>query len=166
MAEEDRKILEELGHGINAYGFSSLQAYSDHVRPGYRENVGQSIMTEIITDEKYVGMLLQKQFWCANFTGSPRFPVTASDRGVTVIGTGLDDPDVMLILPLAPHAVLYLTTPERYAQLTSLSIDDVLHATVQSVIQNARQFVFGTEQTDRQHIERHLPFPSPGAPQS
>jgi len=158
MTIQDRKMLEELGHAAEAYGFPSLEAYAEQVHPGYIENSGRAVMTDIIADERYIKRLLALHFWTANFVNTSVFPIVTTDRALTVIGTGLDDPNVMLILPLSPQIVLYLTTPGTQRQLIDQGIGVLGLRTMQSVLSNARRFAYGTRGSNRNLIERHLPL--------
>jgi hypothetical protein len=66
-------------------------------------------MTDVIVDERYLRRLFDKVWWVADFSTTSFGTMVATDRLPLILGTGLDDPNSIVVLPLDPRKALLLT---------------------------------------------------------
>lgn len=157
MAVTDEKIAVEGGETAQRFGFSSLLDYTESVHPGLVENIGRFIMPEVIADRKYRQKLLEMDCWSIDFAGNSAAPLLTTDRPLTMLGKGLLDPDVVLILPLSPTVVLYQTSAGVRNRMLADGIGPLCVRTQKAVLRGAWRFAFGTRSSNTHLVERYLP---------
>lgn len=137
----------------------SLLEYAQRHRPGLIENFGHQLIPEIISEPRRAEWLLGRKWWTVDYTGTDAFPQITSDRGVTYVGLSFDDPKSIVILPLSPSLVLYITSEEDRVRLQKLGKGWLGVNTIKTVAVQARTFVYGTRETNRNLLEKSLRRP-------
>ena len=156
MAKEQEKLYRELAGTSEMDSLPSLIEYAETRHPGSIKNAGNFLITEIISDGKYWERLINLRWRTVSFSGTHVAAQLTSDRPVTIIGTGLDDPNVCVIFPISPTTVLYLMTEQIMAQLDKLGVGYLGLWTIKQTLANARKFVFGTNATNSNLVDKHL----------
>ena len=138
------------------YGFTSLQDYTERVHPGLIENVGRVLITDIISDVRYVRRVVEMDWWTIDFSSCGFGGVITSDRLPVIVGKGLDDPQVLLVLPLSPSTVLYLSPPGWRARMTAGGKGPLGIWTMKMILSTARQFAFARKTANVNLISKYL----------
>lgn len=139
----------------------TLLEYTQKHHPGLIENFGNLLISPIAADEKRAEWLFRRRWWTVDYDGTSVMPQITSDRGVTCLGTAFDDPNSMVILPLSPRCVLYVTSEQDKSRLEAFGNGLIGLNTIKAVAGNARTFVYGTRETNRNLIKKNLPRPAP-----
>jgi hypothetical protein len=134
----------------------TLLEYAQRHRPGMIENFGNLLISPIVADRKRAEWLLRRRWWAVDYDGTSVVPQITSDRGVTCLGIALDDPRSMVILPLSPRHVLYITSEQDQARLQTLGRGLLGLSTIKAVAGNARRFVYGTKEANQNLIRKYL----------
>jgi hypothetical protein len=134
-----------------------LGEYVDQVHPGLAENIGRVLMTDIIVDAGYLRRILDLQWLLADFSSVAMGTVVTCDRLPVTVGNGLDDPDVVLILPLSPQKVLYLCRPGLQTRMSAGGKEPLGIWTQRMILSRARRFAFGRTDANVNVITRYLP---------
>jgi len=158
MAKQDEEIQREL-RDAGVTDTITLLEYAQKNRPGWVENFGNLMISPIVGDQRRADWLIRRKWWTVDYEGTSVIPQITSDRGVTCLGVALDDPNSMVILPLSPLRVLYITSDEGKQRLQALGKGRLGLNTIKVVAANARTFVLGTRKTNRNLVERHLARP-------
>lgn len=157
MAAADEQMALEKGEAPLTFGYSSLLDYAEKAHPGLVENIGRFMMPEIIADEKYRQKLLDMDRWTINFDGNAAAPMLTTDRPLVMLGSGLLDPNVALVLPLSPNVVLYLTPTGWRGRMLAEGRGPLCVWTQRIILKGAWRFAFGTSSSKINLIERYLP---------
>jgi hypothetical protein len=142
-----------------SYGFGSLYDYVQTAHPGLIENIGRVIMSDIIVDQHYLRRLFDKVWWVADFSTTSFGTVVATDRLPLILGTGLDDPNSIVVLPLGPRKVLYLAPDSFQHRLAAWGLGVLGVWTQRLLLSNARQYAFGDRRANLNLVTRYLPKP-------
>jgi hypothetical protein len=156
MAAQDRQSTDDPRLSPTTYGFGSLRQYVEQVHPGFAENIGRFLMTDIIVDERYLRRLLDLQWMLADFSTVAMGSVVTCDRLPVIVGKGLDDPRVVVILPLSPRKVIYLCQPELLPLLEAGGKGSLGVWTQRMILFSARQFAFGRNDANINLIKKYL----------
>lgn len=135
----------------------TLEAWVEKHMPALIENSGQLMLGELIADSAMGQKLFDMQWFTVDYSGGALFPFPTTDRPTIALGKGIDDPDALHVLPLAPHLILYGSSDARCAQLKALSKAELGLRTMRQVIAKARGCAFGTAATNRNLLDRYLP---------
>jgi hypothetical protein len=134
----------------------SLLEYASK-RAGFIENSGKVMLCQVIADRRFGERLYNKEWWSVDFTGTNAIPQFTSDRAVTCLGSGIDDPNGLIMLPLSPSIVLYICNTEVKSRYQSLGRGRLGLETMKAIATNARMFAYGTRQSNRNVIDKYLP---------
>jgi hypothetical protein len=160
MALAEPKIRVELEEVATAGDVLSLLSYAEKVHPGLIQNSGKFMMPGIIADRKFGERLYKMDWWAIDFTGTSAVPHFASDRAVVLVGTGLDDPNAVLALPLSPCIVLYVSAPGQKSRLLGQGKGLLGINTMRAVLSSSRRFAYGIRGSNTNLAEKYLPKPS------
>ena len=159
LAKEDKELIQK---GMLST-YRSLEEFANLYHPGLIENTGKFLMPSIIDDKKWGEVLLRKQWCIVKFKPNAALPLLTCDRPLIRIGVTLDDKDTLLTLPISPDVALFISSRRKLDELIAVGHGRLAMAVNQSIITNARQYVFGTSETkfgdpssSRHMIERGL----------
>lgn len=155
LAAHDKQLADDADLSPAAYGFTSLRDYAEQIHPGLIENVGRILITDIIADERYLRRILSMEWW-TGLSAVSIGPIVTTDRPLTIVGTGLDDPEVVLVLPLGPRLVLYLTPLGIRRRMIAGGWGPLCLRTMQLLLRSAHRFAYGTPETNQNLIGRYL----------
>jgi hypothetical protein len=156
MAVQDQAATDDPDLSPMTYSFGTLRQYVEEFHPGLSENIGRFLMTDIIADERYLRRILDLQWLEADFSTVAMGSVVTCDRLPIIVGTGLDDPHMVAILPLSPQKVIYLCPPELLPKLAAGGKGRLGIWTQQMILSSARQFAFGRSDSNINLIKKYL----------
>ena len=156
MERVEQNMRLELEGTPDADSMPTLREYAEMHHPGAVENSGNLLITGITADPKYWRRLMNLCWWVADFSGTSVDNQPTTDRAVAFTGTGLDDPNVTVILPLSPHKVLYLNNLNERDKCQARGLGWLGLTTMRVTIANARRFVYGTSGTNANIIGKWL----------
>lgn len=96
----------------------TLEAWSEKNFPGLIENFGLSFFQELIDNPNIGNKILRTKWWTLDFSGVS-FDLLLSDNPC-IFTAGIDDPNCILALPIAPKKAFMATNSENTAKLMKL----------------------------------------------
>ncbi len=151
---EDKKLLSEDVFNLTP----RLQEYANAELPGLIENSGRLLAPEIIVNGDWRDALLARQWRVADHSQylSTVGSLITCDRLPVCLGLSYSDPNSLIVLPISPHRVIYISSPERNAEERESGDGILALATNKAMAACCTRFVFSNDRANKNVIERVL----------
>lgn len=93
----------------------TLAEWTERTFPGLIENFGMGFFHELVDDPTIGDKLLRMKWWLWDFKGL-RHELILADHPC-IFTAGIDDPDVVIALPISPHRAFMATRSDNVAKL-------------------------------------------------
>ena len=129
--------------------------------PGLVENIGMSFFHTVVDDEKIGNKIHQMKWWLWDFSKEKNELLLSDDP--CIFTKGIDDPDLVIALPIGPNKAFMATKTERVANLMRKQRpNNLLVRLNESSLNQARVRIFARDASPRRFIENRLrKFPRP-----
>ena len=133
----------------------ALDEWVEQHFPGLIDNFGLSYFHELVDNETIGNRLDRMKWWLWDFTGA-KHELLLADRPCIITGP-IDDPDMMVALPISPRKAFFATQSEKTSKVLRQQDRDTLamHLNKSSVMQ-ARKRIYARTSSPRRFIENQI----------
>ena len=129
----------------------TLEAWTERRFPGLIENFGLSFYHELLNDDRIGNQLLHLRWWVFDVSTAPNH-LLLGDRPAIFLG-GIDDPNLAVVLPIAPDKLFIATRGERLkAGLPLVSAKELTARANDATVRQAASYVFGCDASSRRFV--------------
>ena len=133
----------------------TLTEWADQQFPGLIENFGKMSLPNLICNPEIGRKILGMKWWLWDFKGQKNHLLLA-DRPC-IFTTGIDDPDLVIVLPIGPWKAFMATKTERVANIMRQQRPkDLLTRMNESSLRQARERVYALDVSPRSFIYSRL----------
>ena len=123
--------------------------------PGYTEDFGILNLAGVIENKEYIQTLLNMRWSSFDLSGENNHLILA-DRPC-ILTAGIDNPDLMVILPIGPHKVFIATREERVVHsIGRLTRKEILTRINEESLKTAKQRIYALNAQPRRFIQNRL----------
>ena len=146
---------EEYDAIADTFDPTTFVEYVEKIIPGYIENFGMMSLGKFICDQKYIQIILQMKWLLWDFSGQKNHLLLA-DRPC-VFSTRIDNPDLIVALPINPWKAFVATKTDRVASiLRQQQPKDLLMRLNESSLKQAKLRVYACNDSPRRFILNRL----------
>ncbi len=122
---------------------------------GYTENFGIMSLGKLVCDQERIQKILRMKWWLWDFSGQ-RNHLLLADRPC-IFTTGIDDPDLIVALPIGPWKAFMATKTDRVASIIrQRRPQNLLMQINESSLSQAKQRVYARDASPRRFISNRL----------
>lgn len=134
---------------------SSLPEWVELRFPGLIENFGMSFFHELVDDPKVGDKILRMKWWLWDFSKEKHHLLLADHPCVFTVG--IDDPNIVIALPISPNRAFMATNSEGVASIMRKQRPkDLLTRLNESSLSQARVRIYSCDSSQRRFISNRL----------
>ena len=134
----------------------TLEEWTEARFPGLIENFGLSFFHELLGDKAVGNKLLRLRWWLWDFSGCSHHLLLADNS--CIFGGGIDDPNLVVVLPISPTKAFMATRGEVTAKaLREAQPRVLLRRLNDAAVRQASTYTYGRDETPRRFIENRYP---------
>lgn len=132
----------------------TLTEWTDKHFPGLIENFGLSFFHELVDYQNIGGQLLRMTWWLWDFSDAP-YNLLLADHPC-IFTRGIDDPKLVVALPISPWKAFMATQSERTSDLLRRQRPRDLAMRMNESLCQARVRIYGRDQSPSRFIRNRL----------
>ncbi len=133
----------------------TLEAWAESRFPGVVENFGMSFFHELVNSWDAAKKLLPMKWWLWDFSTCGNELLLADQP--CIFTSGIDDPELMVALPISPAKAFMMTRSDRAADALRGQVPKVLLQRLnESSLNNFKARIYATDQGPRRFLENRF----------
>jgi len=113
-----------------------------------------NMVAGVIQSKRPVRDIMNMVWTAVDVSGASRNLLT-SDRAI-IMPMGLANKDAYIALPISPTKLFVAAYNDRFRQLPTKSKSDIVRIVNRDVVQQAREYVWGTDETQKDFVQKHI----------